>query len=216
MNYTPLTDALGYVFTREALLRRALTHPSFGAEDNQRLEFLGDAVLELCVSESLYRAHPGMQEGGLTRLRAGLVRMESLAQAAESVALSEYLLMDKSCEMAGGRQNPSVLCDAMEAVIAAVYLDGGLQAAQGVVARLLSHIAGETELDAKSELQMRRQARELSAPEYAVVEESGLAHQRVFTVAVLLDGREVARGTGATKKKAEQEAARRALALPCA
>ncbi|MBR4332235.1 MAG: ribonuclease III, partial [Clostridia bacterium] len=120
-DFSALQQAIGYRFTRQGLLKQALTHPSLGHNHNQRLEFLGDAVLELCVSEKIYENHPEMQEGAMTRLRQKLVREEKLAQIAREIRLGNALLMDKSCVVTGGRDNPSVLCDAFEAVLAAVY-----------------------------------------------------------------------------------------------
>ena len=127
--------ALGYEFRDEALLRRALTHPSMGKQDNQRLEFLGDAVLQYLMSDQPYRRHPEDREGSLTHLRALLVCEASLSQIAEKLGIGEALIMDRGEELTGGRTKPSVLCDAMEAVLAAVYLDGGMDAARGVVER---------------------------------------------------------------------------------
>lgn len=208
-----LQRAIGYSFRRDGLLRQALTHPSMGPENNQRLEFLGDAVLEVCVSEKIYARHPEMQEGAMTQLRQKLVREEKLAQAAQTVSLGECLLMDKSCASTGGRQNPSVLCDAFEAVLAAVYLDGGLDAARGMVERLIGDCSETGETDAKSALQEYLQARGKSMPAYATVNEEGPPHDRTFIAAVLIDGKETARGAGKSKKRAEQEAARAALQI---
>ena len=206
-----LERAIGYTFRDKALLRQALTHPSVGHDHNQRLEFLGDAVLELCVSEKIYEKHPEMQEGAMTRLRQKLVREERLADAADRVRLGEELRMDKSCVVTGGRHNPSVLCDAFEAVLAAVYLDGGLDAARAMVALLIGDCSEPDETDAKSELQEYVQGKGHPMPEYETIGEEGPPHQRVFTAAVLLSGREIARGSGTSKKRAEQEAARAAL-----
>ena len=206
-----LQTAIGYAFRRPSLLRQALTHPSLGHQHNQRLEFLGDAVLELCVSEQIYARHPEMQEGAMTRLRQKLVREEKLAEAAREIRLGEALLMDKSCVITGGRDNPSVLCDAFEAVLAAVYLDGGLEAARGVVLRLIGDCSETGESDAKSALQELLQGHGRPMPAYETVGEDGPPHERVFTAAVLIEGREIARGQGTSKKRAEQEAARAAL-----
>lgn len=208
-----LQQELGYSFRQEGLLRQALTHPSTGAKHNQRLEFLGDAVLELCVSEKIYARHPEMQEGAMTQLRQKLVREERLAQAAQTVALGDYLRMDKSCESTGGRKNPSVLCDAFEAVLAAVYLDGGLDAARKMVERLIGDCSEAGETDAKSALQEFLQARGKAMPAYETRTEDGPPHDRRFTVAVLIEGKEAALGSGTSKKRAEQEAARIALQM---
>ena len=206
-----LQGAIGYTFKKPALLKQALTHPSLGQGHNQRLEFLGDAVLELCVSEKIYANHPEMHEGAMTRLRQKLVREEKLANAAASVSLGEALRMDRSCEISGGRTNPSVLCDTFEAVLAAVYLDGGLDAARAMVLRLIGDCTETGETDAKSALQEYLQSKGHLNPTYETLGEEGPPHDRVFTAAVLIDGREAARGKGTSKKRAEQEAAAAAL-----
>ena len=148
-------DALGYTFRDEALLRRALTHPSAGRQDNQRLEFLGDAVLQYLMSDRLYRKHPDEREGSLTHMRALLVCEAALSPIAQRLGIGEALIMDRGEELTGGRTKPSVLCDAMEAVLAAVYLDGGMEAAREVVDRCWP---GEDEVsrpmqDSKGQLQ---------------------------------------------------------------
>ena len=130
-----LMNALSYQFKDPGLLRQALTHPSMGKNDNQRLEFLGDAVLQYIMSDMLYASHPESQEGSLTHLRALLVCEAALSQVARGLHVGEALIMDKGEEMTGGRDKPSVLCDAMEAVLAAVYLDGGMEAARQLVLR---------------------------------------------------------------------------------
>ena len=206
-----LQRAIGYTFKKTALLKQALTHPSLGHDHNQRLEFLGDAVLELCVSEKIYANHPEMHEGAMTRLRQKLVREEKLAEAAASVSLGELLNMDRSCEISGGRTNPSVLCDTFEAVLAAVYLDGGLDAARAMVLRLIGDCTETGETDPKSALQEYVQSKGLPNPTYETLGEEGPPHDRVFTAAVLIDGKQTAKGRGTSKKRAEQEAAAAAL-----
>ncbi len=212
-DYSQLEKAIGHSFREVALLRQALTHPSLGQKHNQRLEFLGDAVLELCVSEKIYEKHPEMHEGAMTQLRQKLVREEKLAEAAREICLGDALLMDKSCEITGGRKNPSVLCDAFEAVLAAVYLDGGLKAAQAMVLRLIGDCSETGVADGKSALQEFLQSRGQPSPIYETVAEMGPPHERVFEVAVLIEGKEAARGRGTSKKRAEQEAAGLALKL---
>lgn len=130
-----LMNRLGYRFHNPALLRQALTHPSMGKNDNQRLEFLGDAVLQYLMSDILYATHPADQEGSLTHLRALLVCEAALSQVAQGLQVGEAMIMDKGEAQTGGREKPSVLCDAMEAILAAVYLDGGLEAARDIVKR---------------------------------------------------------------------------------
>ena len=207
--------ALGYTFRDEALLRRALTHPSMGKQDNQRLEFLGDAVLQYLMSDRLYRRHPEDREGSLTHLRALLVCEASLSQIAEKLGIGEALIMDRGEELTGGRTKPSVLCDAMEAVLAAVYLDGGMEAARAVIERCWP---GEGEVarpmqDSKGQLQELLQKNGGETPTYAITGTSGPPHDPVFEAAVYRGDKEIARGTGHTKKQAEQAAALAALKL---
>ena len=208
-------EALGYTFRDEALLRRALTHPSMGKEDNQRLEFLGDAVLQYLMSDRLYRRHPGDREGALTHRRALLVCEASLSQIAQKLGIGEALVMDRGEEQTGGRTKPSVLCDAMEAVLAAVYLDGGMDAARDVVERCWP---GEDEVsrpmqDSKGQLQEVLQKNGGETPTYRIIGESGPPHAPVFEAAVYRGDELLATGTGKTKKQAEQAAAVKALAV---
>lgn len=212
---TPLMEALGYHFRDPGLLLLALTHPSAmsaGGKDNQRLEFLGDAVLQLCVSEVLYNRHAEMQEGDLTKLRASLVCEESLAQAAKGLGLGEYLALDHGEASSGGREKPSVLADTMEAVLAAAYLDGGLTAARGICARALDDFTPRAiEQNWKSKLQEREQAKGKPAPVYQVASIEGPPHARVFYVEVTLSDGKRGEGKGTSKKQAEQEAAKAVL-----
>ena len=208
-----VTDALGYAFHDEALLRRALTHPSAGREDNQRLEFLGDAVLQYLMSDKLYRAHPSDREGSLTHMRALMVCEAAQSAIAGKLGLGEALVMDKGEEMTGGRDKPSVLCDTMEAVLAAVYLDGGMEAARGVVERCWP---GEDEVarplqDAKGALQEKLQKDGGESPTYEITGQSGPPHAPVFRAVVRWQGKALAEGEGKTKKQAEQSAALAAL-----
>ena len=208
-----LMEALGYTFRDGALLRRALTHPTRGREDNQRLEFLGDAVLQLSMSDIVYHAHPEEEEGGMTFLRARMVREETLCAVARHLGLGAYMRMDHGCEMTGGRERPAVLADAMEAVLAAIYLDGGFAEAIRVV-RALWPREQEVPLpvtDNKTALQELLQAHGLPSPEYQTIAEEGPAHLRVFTVEVRSQGQAIGQGMGNSKKKAEQAAAGQAL-----
>jgi ribonuclease-3 len=235
-----LESALGYAFSTPALLVRALTHRSLAHEqaleadgedaqpgDNERLEFLGDAVLNLAVGESLFDTHPEWSEGELTRVRARLVSRQHMAQVAEAIGLGDYLLLSKGEERSGLRRKSTVLSDSMEAVMGALYLDGGLEAVQAfvrseVIGDEVEHLAAELLSGAalgnfKSALQERLQADHLGTPVYRVKSESGPPHRRRFMVEVRLKSgagdptEPLARGTGATKKVAEQDAARRAL-----
>ena len=206
-------QALGYTFRDEALLRRALTHPSVGKEDNQRLEFLGDAVLQFIMSEKLYAAHPEEREGALTHRRALLVCEAAQSPIARKLGIGEALKMDRGEELTGGREKPSVLCDAMEAVLAAVYLDGGIEAAKGVVERCWPD---EDEVsrplqDAKGALQEELQKHGGETPTYEIVGQSGPPHAPMFRAAVYRGGEPLAEGEGKTKKAAEQAAALAAL-----
>ena len=208
-----LMQALGYEFRDPSLLRQALTHPSMGRKDNQRLEFLGDAVLQFLMSELLYQTHPESQEGQLTHQRALLVCEAALSQVARSLGLGEALLMDKGEEQTGGRDKPSVLCDAMEAVLAAVYLDGGMDAARSIVKRCWPkpEDVHRPMQDSKGALQEYLQQDSGDAPTYEIVAQDGPPHDRTFEAAVYRYGKELARGTGRTKKQAEQAAALKAL-----
>ena len=210
---TRLSEIRGYRFKDPGILELALTHPSAGMPDNQRLEFLGDAVLEFLVSDWLYAAYPEKDEGELTRLRAALVREETLCRLADGLGLGEALHVAPGEDRTGGRKRPSVLCDTMEAVIAAVYLDGGLTAARKLVLGLLpapEEISGISR-DSKSLLQERLQKLGEPVPEYTLVRQSGPPHDPRFEAAVFRGGAELARGEGKSKKQAEQAAARKAL-----
>ncbi len=206
-----------------ALLRQALVHRSYLNEhpessmaSNERLEFLGDAVLGLVIGESLVRDYPDLGEGELTRRRAALVRTETLAEAANELELGEWLLLSKGESAGGGQQRESVIGDALEAVIGAIYLDQGLESARRFAIEALDrHLKLDpAELgrkDPKSELQERAQRVDGSTPTYEVVRVSGPDHARSYAVAVRVGGQEMGMGEGASKRKAEQEAARMAL-----
>ena len=206
-------ESLGYTFRDEALLRRALTHPSAGRDDNQRLEFLGDAVLQYLMSDALYRAHPDEREGALTHRRALLVCEAALSQIAKRLGIGEALVMDRGEELTGGREKPSVLCDAMEAVLAAVYLDGGMEAARRLVERCWPK---EDEVsrplqDAKGALQEALQKDGGETPTYEITGQSGPPHSPTFRATVFFRGEARATGEGKTKKLAEQAAALAAM-----
>jgi ribonuclease III len=217
-----LEARLGYVFRDRALAETALTHTSWrneapapGRPDNERLEFLGDAVLALVVSDLLMRRLPDSAEGDLTRARAALVSEGGLARAAGALDLGRFLFVGRGEERTGGRARPSILADALEALMGAVYLDGGHDAVAAVVARLfqleLADVESHARLDYKSRLQERAQALWQVAPSYQVVAESGPDHDKRFEVALSFAGREWARATGRSKKEAEQSAAAAAL-----
>ena len=208
-----LMNALGYTFRDEELLRRALTHPSMGREDNQRLEFLGDAVLQYLMSDQLYRNYPTEREGALTHQRALLVCEAALSQVAESLGVGEALIMDRGEEQTGGREKPSVLCDAMEAILAAVYLDGGMEAARGVVTRCWPspEEVSRPIQDSKGALQELLQKDGGPAPVYEITGHKGPDHAPQFEATVYYGSRALASGWGGTKRRAEQTAALNAL-----
>ncbi len=213
--YSALYDALGYRFRDEGLLRLALRHPSAGTDNNQRLEFLGDSVLQLCVSDRIFRENPGKKEGEMTFLRQRLVCEDALAEIAGKIGLGSYMVMDHGCDETGGRTHPGPLSDAMEAVLAAVYLDGGYEAAFGVISLLWKDMGSgkPTAPDPKGKLQEFTQSRGMGMPVYAVENTEGPVHDRTFTVSCAVDGRLLASASGKTKKRAEQAAAQAALML---
>ena len=213
-----LQTRLGYRYTRADLLRRALTHRSWGAEHNERLEFLGDAVLSLAVSRLLYERHADSDEGDLTRVRAHLVREDSLHRVALGLGLPEVMRLSEGEARGGGAQRPSILADAVEALIGAVFLEGGYEAAHAVVQRLFGEIISATEAeswgkDAKTELQEWLQARRVPVPAYRITATRGQAHAQTFEVECAVPTLGLAeRGEGRSRRVAEQEAARRLLA----
>jgi ribonuclease-3 len=214
--------ALGYRFEDQALLEEALMHPSRANEvpgrqaDNQRLEFFGDAILDFLISQLLFLRYPEAREGELTRLRAALVDEANLARVAATLELGAYLALGKGEEKSGGREKKSILADACEALLAAVYLDGGITAARRVVKKLFADSAetagGTVSGDYKTELQEFAQSRLATAPRYEVVAAEGPDHDRSYTVRVLLNDAAVGEGRGSSKKEAQQAAARQALA----
>jgi len=212
-----LQDGLGYVFADAGLLDLALTHRSAGAPNNERLEFLGDALLGFVVAELLYAAEPDAHEGRLTRLRAHLVRRETLAAIARELQLGEVLRLGPGELKSGGRGRDSILADALEALIGAIYLDSGMSACRGVLEALyrdrLARAAREVGLkDPKTRLQEALQGQGSALPQYTVVNLGGAAHDQSFTVECQVDGipRPVT-GFGTSRRKAEQDAASRAL-----
>ena len=187
-----------------------------GSRSNERLEFLGDAVLGACVAQLIYDRFPVYTEGELTRLRAAVVKAESLAQAARAIGLGELLLLGRGEERSGGRDKQNPLADALEAVVAAVYLSLGLGGTTEVIGRLLAPLfegaaSGRLGRDFKTALQERLQATHRLAPSYALIDAPGPDHARTFEVEVVFQGQPLARGTGRTKKEAEQAAAKSAL-----
>ena len=212
-----LQTRLGHRFAEEALLERALRHRSFGADHNERLEFLGDAVLSLAISSLLFERFAGSDEGDLTRVRAHLVREDSLHKVALSLGLPEVLRLSEGEARGGGAQRVSILADALEAVIGATFLDGGFDAARTLVQRMFGEIIDNTEIgnwskDAKTELQEWLQARRLPVPTYRISATRGQAHAQTFEVECSVPALNLTHsGEGRSRRLAEQEAARRML-----
>jgi ribonuclease-3 len=228
--FAGLEVRLGHRFMDRALLEHALTHRSRahedvtgGVVDNESLEFLGDAVVGLVIAEALYRTYPDLDEGAKSKIRASLVSAGRLARLGESLALGDHLLLGRGEEKTGGRRKTALLADACEAVVAAIYLDAGMQAAAAFVHRELwepFEAAGggraaalAAALDYKSALQEALQARGLGLPEYRVLAERGPEHDKEFEVEVRAGGEMVATAIGRSKKDAEQQAARQALQM---
>ena len=212
-----LERRLGYSFRKPALLVQALTHRSFGADHNERLEFLGDSVLGLAMSGLLYERFSGSDEGDLSRVRATLVRQESLHRIALLLDLPAHVRLGEGEARSGGAARPSILADALEAIFGAVYLDGGFEAARDLIHRLFASVVTQPELrtaarDPKTELQEWLQGRKLATPTYAIVETRGQAHQQQFVVRCSVPVLEIsATGEGSSRRAAEQVAAQAVL-----
>jgi len=217
-DYSALEAMLGYTFRDRSLLEQALRHASWVNEhtgpklaDNERLEFLGDAVLDLVVGHKLMTRYPQLREGELSVTRAQVVSETGLSEVARKLGIGAWLVLGKGEEKSGGRAKPSILADAFEAILAAVFLDGGFIAAQAMVDRLLSQRIETVEFkgfyDFKTRLQETAQARLKATPTYHVVQEIGPDHDKRFVVAVMLADEELARAVGRSKKEAEQMAA---------
>lgn len=218
-----LQSALSITFRDPALLRESLVHRSYLSENpdatlasNERLEFLGDAVLGLVVADEIYRRFPELSVGELTKLRSALVRGETLARIAQSLNLGEYLYLGRGEEESGGRRRPRNLSCALEAVVGAIAADQGLDAARSFILRILGGhmeraIEGKLVFDYKSRLQQVTQSETKITPAYRTIEQSGPDHAKVFTVEVLIGDAVLGRGSGRSKRAAEMEAARAAL-----
>ncbi len=218
--YKELEQGLGYSFQNHALLENALMHSSYANErhcscgSNERLEFLGDSILGFVVADHLYTLYPDRPEGELTRIRADLVCERNLAEAAASIRLGEFLLLGHGEENGGGRKRDSIVSDAMESVLAAAYLDGGFQAAKGIIERLiLAHMpqGRPGNFDYKTLFQELVQREKDQSIQYELLDEQGPDHDKVFSVEVRLNGKKVGVGQGRSKKKAEQAAAQYAV-----
>ena len=207
-----LQTTLAYQFKNSQLLKQALTHRSFGADNNERLEFLGDALLDLIVGESLFNQHPGADEGNLSRLRSSIVNKSALAGIGREWNLGEHMLLGAGELKSGGRSRDSILADTVEAVVAAVYLDGGLAACRKLVDAWTLEFVRNPEArqtkDAKTRLQEKMQASGHGLPDYQVLAIEGEAHAQSFLVECRVEGLErVHRGRGRSKRAAEQQAA---------
>ena len=219
MDRKTITGTIGYQFNNNDLLRQALTHRSHGASHNERLEFLGDGVLNCIIAAELIHLFPQLAEGDLTRLRASLVNQHSLHEIALQAELGGQLLLGEGELKSGGIHRPSILADALEALIGAVFLDGGFDAARNVVRRLFEeplkganpHTLGK---DAKTQLQEFLQARRIPLPQYSVLTTAGEAHEQTFCVECLIPELQIrTQGEGRNRRSAEQAAARRAYDL---
>jgi ribonuclease-3 len=218
MDYRPLQRKLGYSFAQASLLQQALTHRSHSVAHNERIEFLGDSVLNCCIAHQLYQRFGELKEGELSRLRANLVRQATLAELARHLELGTYLRLGEGELKSGGYRRPSILADGLEALFGAVFLDGGFVAAQGVILglyasmleRLDPQILGK---DPKTLLQELLQARKIPLPQYAVVATQGAAHSQQFQVECQIPQLAIrTTGFGASRRIAEQEAAQLAFA----
>ena len=216
-----LQTNLGYTFKRHSLLKNAITHSSFIHEhnldhthSNERLEFLGDAVLEVCISDFLYHRYPEMTEGDLTKKRAALVCEKSLAALARSLSIGNFLLLGQGEFSEGGRDKDSILSDVLESILGAIYLDGGIEEAQALILRLFEPIAEKITKqtkDYKSSLQEYLQKISHETAVYSIINEEGPSHKKAFTAQATHKGKILGTGTGSSKKLAEQAAAKMAL-----
>lgn len=222
MNFSDLEKKLETQFRDQKLLREALTHRSYlnehqetGLHSNERLEFLGDAILEFVVSRLLFKRFPNSPEGFLTACRSQVVQTKTLSSLAQNIKLGDFLFLSKGEEESGGRRNSGLLENAFEALIGAIFLDQGIekttQFIKGQFSPVLDALSPEKLKDAKSFLQEKTQEKEKMTPTYRVLEEIGPDHAKVFTVAVYLDKRELAQGKGYSKQEAEEKAAQAAL-----
>jgi ribonuclease III len=214
-----LAETTGYSFGNPDLLRQALTHRSFGATHNERLEFLGDGVLNCVVAALLFERFPQLPEGELSRLRASLVNQQSLFETAQRIDLGGHLLLGEGEVKSGGAQRPSILADSLEALIGAAFLDGGFDAARALVARLFEQALKTADpqnvgKDAKTQLQEFLQARRMALPQYSVIATGGEAHEQSFRVECAIPELNIrTQGEGSSRRSAEQVAARRAYDL---
>jgi len=219
MSVHPIERALAYQFRDQALLHTALTHRSCSAQHNERLEFLGDSILNAIIARCLFERFPALPEGDLSRLRAHLVRQDRLYQQALTLSLGEFLRLGEGEQKSGGQRRPSILADALEALFGALWLDAGFEPAGAIIARLygemLAGLNAEQEIkDAKTRLQEYLQGRRLPLPRYSLLRSEGEAHAQQFTVRCELAAAGLAsEGSGSSRRAAEQVAAERALLM---
>lgn len=212
-----LQEALGHRFAQESLLRQALTHRSHAADHYERLEFLGDGLLNFVVAHSLYHQHRLLKEGDLSRIRAHLVRQDTLVEIAQRLELPSYLFLGEGELRSGGLQRPSILADVVEAVVGAIFLDAGFEAAKSVIERLYEQALTELDpnnagKDAKTQLQEWLQSQKIAIPKYEIEQITGAAHEQVFTVVCQIDALGIRTlGQGQTRRVAEQSAAAQAM-----
>ena len=212
-----LQKTLGYQFNDFRLLQQALTHRSAPGDNNERLEFLGDAVLDFVITDVVFRSHANAPEGDLSRLRSSLVKDTTLAELASSIGLGEHLILGSGERKTGGQRRESILADALEAIFGAVYIDAGFEAATAIVARafgdrLYNLPAADDLRDPKTRLQEWLQARGLGLPQYELVNVTGKAHRQMFEVSCSIsNGETTTGGRGSTRRNAEQESAQRML-----
>lgn len=219
MKYSTITSRIGYQFSNTGLLQQALTHRSHGASHNERLEFLGDSILNCVIAAELFNLFPQLAEGDLSRLRASLVNQQSLHEIALQIELGTQLLLGEGELKSGGVHRPSILADALEALIGAVFLDGGFDAARVTVLHLFERPLKSSDpltlgKDAKTQLQEFLQARRIPLPQYSVVTTAGEAHEQTFSVECVIPELKIrTQGEGQSRRSAEQMAARRAYDL---
>lgn len=219
MESETVSGSIGHHFRDPGLLQRALTHRSYGADHNERLEYLGDSIVNCVIALELYERFPGLSEGELSRLRANLVNQQSLLGIAQQMGIGDHLLLGEGEIKSGGAQRPSILADSVEAILGAVMLDGGFAAAQGVVRRLFAgslaainpNVSGK---DAKTMLQEFTQGRGIALPMYTLLGTQGHAHAQTFRVQCAIDDLNIrTEGQGSNRRAAEQDAAGKACAL---
>jgi ribonuclease-3 len=224
--FKSISDQLNYIFSNETLLNEALTHSTYAYEhrmqnltDNERLEFLGDAVLDLVISEVLFNDHEIYSEGFMTKTRAMVVCENTLANAARNLGLGELLLLGKGEASTGGSEKASNLANAMEALFGAIFLDGGYESAKSVILKLLNEplqlaLNGDMVYDHKSKLlELVQSTRGSSTMRFEIIDEQGPVHDRIFTAAVIVDDKQISTGRGSSKKESEQNAAKEALKI---